>query len=66
MHSIKIENIAPADYAQLQAAAEAAGLSLRNYVRSQLGLPEAKRGNPTGNKGRKINQPKGKKRKGAS
>jgi hypothetical protein len=32
-------------------------------VRRRLGIPEAKPGNPTGNKGKKINQPKGKKRK---
>lgn len=64
MHSIKIENISAEDYLRLQQEAAGASahlgkpISLRNYVRLKLGLSPAKRGNPTGNKGRKINQRK--------
>lgn len=63
-HTIKIENITDDDYQRLQSEAATAQdaqgkpLSLRNYVRLKLGLSPAKRGNPTGNKGKKINQRK--------
>lgn len=57
MPFIRIENIAPNDYARLEAEAAAAKLSLRNYVRVTLSLPLAKRGNPSANKGQKIKQP---------
>ena len=64
MHTIKIENITDDDYQRLQQEAAGASaylgkpLSVRNYVRLKLGLSPAKRGNPTGNKGKKINQRK--------
>lgn len=58
MPSIKLENIAPNDYARLEAEAAAAKLSLRNYVRVKLSLPLAKMGNPGANRGQRINQPK--------
>lgn len=64
MHTIKIENITDGDYQRLQSEAAATQddhgkpLSLRNYVRLKLGLSPVKRGNPTGNKGKRINQPK--------
>lgn len=64
LHTIKIENISSDDYQRLQSEAaviqDAHGkpLSLRNYVRLLLMIAPAKRGNPTGNKGKRINQPK--------
>ena len=64
MHTIKIEHVTDDDYRRLQSEAAAIldvhgkHLSLRNYVRLRLGLSPAKRGNPTGNKGKKINQRK--------
>ena len=64
MHTIKIEHVTDDDYQRLQSEAAAIldvhgkPLSLRNYVRLRLGLSPAKRGNPTGNKGKKINQRK--------
>lgn len=62
-NQIILNYIPDPDYARLKAEAQAAGVSLNNLTRRRLGIPEAKPGNPTGNKGRKINQPKGKKRK---
>lgn len=57
MHTIKIEYIADDDYQRLLSEAAKVGLSLRNYTRQKLGIMLAKRGNPHGNKGKKIKQP---------
>jgi hypothetical protein len=62
-NQIVINYIPAARYARLVAVAARLGISLNNLVRRRLHIPDAKPGNPTGNKGRKINQPKGKKRK---
>jgi hypothetical protein len=62
-NQITINYIPDPDYGRLKDEAQAEGVSLNNLVRRRLGIPEAKPGNPTGNKGKKINQPKGKKRK---
>ena len=42
-----------AEHAALEAAATAAGVSVTDYVRGKLGMPEALRGRPVGSKKRK-------------
>ncbi len=60
VYEIKIERISIADYERLQKAASLHDppLSVRNYARLMLGIAPRKRGNPTGNKGRKIKRAK--------
>lgn len=60
IHEIKIESVSEADYKRLVSAAAShePPLSIRNYVRLLLGIPLKKRGNPTGNKGKRVKQPK--------
>lgn len=61
-NQIILNYIPDADYARLKAEAQAEGISLANLARRRLHIPEAKPGNPTGNRERAIKQPKGKKR----
>lgn len=61
-NQITINAIPDADYARLKAEAQAAGISLNNLVRRRLHIPEARPGNPTGNRKRAVKQPPGKKR----
>lgn len=46
------------DYERLRSQAAAHNLSVPNLCRVRLGLEPARRGNPTGNKGKRIKQPK--------
>lgn len=55
-NQIVINYIPAARYARLVAVAARLGISLNNLVRRRLHIPDAKPGNPTGNKGKKINQ----------
>lgn len=61
-NQIVINYIPAARYARLVAVAARLGISLNNLVRRRLHIPDAKPGNPTGNRKRVITQPKGKKR----
>lgn len=61
-NQIVINAIPDADYARLVKVAKRLGISLSNLVRRRLHIPDAKPGNPTGNRKRAIKQPKGKKR----
>ena len=62
-NQIILNYIPDPDYARLVKVAKRLKISISNLVRRRLHIPDAKPGNPTGNKGKKINQPKGKKRK---
>lgn len=61
-NQIVINYIPDSRYARLVAVAARLGISLNNLVRRRLRIPDAKPGNPTGNRKRVITQPKGKKR----
>jgi hypothetical protein len=63
-NKIVIDNIPPARFARLKKLAEERlGISLANLARRRLKIPDAVRGNQGANKGKKIKQKFGKKRK---